>query len=108
MHGIYHRHLLRCEARQRQAKLTHLDGVQRVAGHLADLEGWQRHAYVILQECNAHIRFQMQHLAESQAVEATAFLEQVTAGIVSPWCTASWLRCVRHIGITCRVVHSKL
>ena len=31
----------------------------------------------MMQECNAHIRLQMQQLADSQAVEATAFLEQV-------------------------------
>ena len=29
------------------------------------------------QECNAHIRLQMQQLADSQAVEAIVFLEQV-------------------------------
>ena len=47
-----------------------------------------------VQECNAHIRLQMQQLADSQAVEATAFLEQV--GVARPH--ASLLACATSIG----------
>ena len=65
-----------------------------------DLEysgSYDRRACVFLQECNAHIRLQMQHLAESQAVEATAFLEQVYQwGMVFFLVHGCWLPCAQH------------